>query len=77
MKGHSTLDNPQFAWDVDGDGSFDDAFGSKATIAWEMLEQVVQNERFQIGLRVTDSESGEEHTDTVMFCTDSFDFSCQ
>jgi serralysin len=49
----------QFAWDIDGDGGFDDATGATPMLSWDQLQSlevpIIDQGNFEIRLRVSDS----------------------
>ena len=58
------LDPLSFAWDIDGDGVFEDATGTSPTLTWEQLQALGLNDDgdFTIAVRVSDADSSTDDT---------------
>jgi parallel beta-helix repeat protein len=56
-----------FAWDLDGDGAYDDAFGAAPTLTWLELESfgINDNGNYTITLQVTDDADSTTSSSTV------------
>jgi hypothetical protein len=56
----SPADTLAFAWDLDDDGSYDDAEEAESTISWAILEMLGINDdgEYPIGVKVTDDDGG-------------------
>lgn len=59
LNGDATGQPTEFAWDIDGDGEFDDATGPAPILSWETLQSldlpIRDQGEFAIAMRVTDA----------------------
>lgn len=71
LGGATSLSAP-LAWDVDGDGDYDDAFGNNLTLSWTDLRRlgITDSGRRSIGVRAT-SADGVSHASTSLDIADT------
>ncbi len=62
-----------YLWDIDFDGSYDDATGSAPTVAWSTLASlgIADDGAYTVGLRVTDGNGGADTTTTALTVTNT------
>lgn len=63
-----TADPLQYSWDINGDGTFDDAVGERPSLTWEQLQKLGfggEATEYEVRVRVDDGDGGVTISDPV------------